>query len=81
MTKEEISPIEKILRITIMNFINLRLQMISRSEAVLKYFSYLEQSLFMLYAKLYFIHYGDNSIADINQQFKSNMIIGSYFLA
>jgi hypothetical protein len=35
----------------------------------------------MLYAKLYFIHYGDNSITDLNQQFKSNMIIGSYFLS
>jgi hypothetical protein len=64
-----------------MNFINLRLQMISRSEAVLKYFSFFEQSLFMLYAKLYFSHYQDNTIADLNQQFKSNMIIGSYFMS
>jgi hypothetical protein len=37
-----------------MSFINLRLQMISRSEKTLKHFSFLEQSLFMLYTKLYF---------------------------
>lgn len=81
ISPEEVETIEKTLRVTIINFINLRLQMISRSEAALKYFAYFEQSLFMLYAKLYFSHTKENNIQNLNQHFKSNMIIGSYFLS
>lgn len=41
-----------------MNFINLRLKPVSRSETTLKYFGVFEQSLFMLYTKVYFTHHG-----------------------
>lgn len=83
MNPEEQEMIEKCLRVTIMNFINIRLKPLSRSETTLKYFAYLEQSLFMLYSKVYFAHHGvkEPNVSELNQHFKSNLTIGAYFLA
>ena len=65
-----------------MSFITLRNQALSRSEQTLQQFSLLEHSLFMLYAKVFFSSYTPEFHTLIQKQsFKSNMIIGAYFLA
>ena len=65
-----------------MNFINLRNQSFSPSSETLKYFSILEYSLFMLYTKIFFSVYSpDYHTPNQKQSFKSNLIIGAYFLS
>ena len=54
LADEEISAFEKILRFTLYQLISARQQTFTRSEQTLYRLNLLEQSLFMLYTKLYF---------------------------
>lgn len=51
---DEKNDAEKLLRIILIGLINMRSQTLGRSEATLQFVSFVEQSLFMLYMKIYF---------------------------
>ena len=82
MSEEEREGVQKVLRVTIMRFINVRNQMFSRSEETLQYFTIFEHSLFMLYSKVYFSMYNPEVHTPLQKQtFKTNLTMGAYFLA